>query len=92
MVQKVQTELNSGAEGSGGAYLADIQALQAMPPTAEDVANVQQDVQVFEGATASPSGSLVVSGGSLIDRMSLINTNATALRAVCTPPAPSSAS
>ena len=92
MVQKVQTELNSGAEGSGGAYLADIQALQAMPPTAEDVANVQQDVQVFGGATASPSGSLVVSGGSLIDRMSLINTNATALRAVCTPPAPSSAS
>ena len=32
------------------------------------------------------SGSLVVSGGSLIDRMSLINTNATALQAVCTRP------
>lgn len=88
MVQKVQTELNSGAEGAGGAYLADIQALQAMPPSAENVANAQQDAQVFGTAAASPSGSLAVSGGSLVDQMNLINTNATALRAVCTPPAP----
>lgn len=92
MVQKVQTELNSGAEGSGGAYLADVQTLQAMPPSPSDVANVQQDVQVFNTAAASPSGSLAVSGGSLVDQMALINTNATALRTVCTPPAPSPSS
>ena len=89
MVQKVQTELNSGAEGAGGAYAADIQTLQAMSPTMQDVANAQQNAQVFGTSVASPEGSLAVSGGSSVDQMNLISTNAAALQSVCTAPAPS---
>ena len=88
MVLKVQTELNSNAEGAGGAYAADIQTLQAMPPTIQDVANAQQNAQVFETSVANPAGSLAVSGGSPVDQMNLISTNAAALRSVCTAPVP----
>jgi len=88
MVQKVQTELNSGAAGAGGAYAADIQTLQAMPPTLQDVANAQQGAQAFGTSVANPAGSLNVSEGSSVDQMNLISTNATALRSVCTAPAP----
>ena len=88
MVQKVQTELNSNTSGAGGAYAADIQTLQAMPPTMQDVANAQQNAQVFGTSVASPEGSLNVSEGSSVDQMNLIGTNAAALRSVCTAPAP----
>jgi hypothetical protein len=37
------------------------------------------------GATANPSGSLSVSGGTLIDQMNLMNSNAPLLKSVCTP-------
>lgn len=86
MVQKVQTELNSNTNGAGGTYAADIQTLQAMPPTMQDVASAQQDVQAFGTSVASPEGSLNVSEGSSVDQMNLISTNAAALRSVCTPP------
>lgn len=90
MVQKVQTELKSDAAGAGGAYTADIQALGTMSPTLADVANAQQNTIQAGGqtATANPPGSLAISGGTLIDRMKLIGTNAAALRPACTAPAP----
>lgn len=85
MVQKIQTELNSGSVGVGSSYAADIQALQTMPPTTLDVANAQQETQSFGMATAIPAGSLTVSGGSIVDRMALIATNAEALKtSACT--------
>lgn len=85
MVQKIQSELNSSVEGAGAAYSADIQTLQTMPPTAIDMANAMQEVQSFNMASAIPAGSLTVSGGSIIDRMALISTNAEALKiSVCT--------
>lgn len=86
MVQKVQTELTSNARGAGGAYAADIQTLQAMPPTIQDVADAQQNAQVFGTSVASPEGSLNVSEGSSVDQMNLMSANATALRSVCTAP------
>lgn len=68
---------------------ADIATLAAMPPSSVDVAGTQQNAQVFNGAQASPTGSLNVSGGSIVDQMNLIGANATALKAsVCTPVAP----
>ncbi|MCR4333640.1 MAG: hypothetical protein NUV60_01265 [Patescibacteria group bacterium] len=68
---------------------ADIATLAAMPPSATDVAAIQQNAQVFNGAQASPVESFNVSGGSLIDRMNLIGANATALKdSVCTPMPP----
>lgn len=93
MVQKVQDELNSGTEEDGAAYSADIQTLQTMPPSMSDVANIQQDAQSFNTAVASPAGSLAVSGGTIIDRMSLISTNAEALKtSACVEPAATNSS
>lgn len=82
MVQKVQSELNSG---TGGSYATDIQTLQTMPPTATDVANAQQEAQAFGTASANPSGSLSVSGSSLLDQMNLLSANAQALKSSCVP-------
>ncbi len=89
MVQKVQNELTAGANsasGAGGAYASDIQTLQSMSPTATDVANAQQQAQSFGTASANPQGSLFVSGGSLLDQMNLISSNAQALKSSCVPP------
>ncbi len=86
MVEKVQTGANSTESGAGGAYTADLQTLQTMSPTTLDIANTQQEIQASGMASAIPSGSLTVSGGTIIDRMALISTNAEALKAsVCTP-------
>lgn len=78
MMQKIQDELNAGADAS-----ADVQTLNSMPPSSTDLTTALQDSQTLGGATANPEGSLTVSGGSLIDRMNLIRTNAAAT--VCTP-------
>lgn len=86
MVAKIQSELTSDSETVKNAYLTDIQLLQTMSPTALDIANVRQDAQAFNMAAASPAGSLNVAGGSLLDQISLISTNAAALKkTVCTP-------
>ena len=65
-----------------------MQTLQTMPPTAEDVATLQQESQSFGtyGAQATPEGSLTVSASpSVIDQMNLISANAQALKtSVCT--------
>jgi len=86
MVQKIQGELSSGADTAGSAYAADMQTLQTMPPSATDVATIEQESQAFEIASANPDGSLNVSGGSLVDQMNLLNGNAITLKAtVCNP-------
>jgi len=85
-VQKLQDGLNASTATTTIAYAADIQTLQNLPPTMSDVANIQQDAQVFNAAVASPVGSLNVSGGSLVDRMNLLSTNAATLKTtVCNP-------
>lgn len=88
LVQKIQTEMNSS--DTAVAYTADLQMLQTMSPTLADVANMQRNTiqSIQTTATANPPGSLTVSGNVLVDRMSLISTNATALRSSCTAPAP----
>ncbi len=86
MVQKVQ---NANATGAGNT--ADILTLQNMPPTPADLANAQQATLKTgaQMATASPTGSLTVSGPILIDRLELIGINATALKgSACTAPTP----
>lgn len=62
-----------------------ITSLQTMPPTAQELGQAQQDATSLGGAKAIPPGSLNVSGGSLLDQMNLIATNATALTSVCEP-------
>ena len=80
MINKVQAELNSNQSGS---YQADLQALQAMPPTAEDLANAEHDSITNGAALATPTGSLSVSGGSTVDQMRLITNKAQALQSTC---------
>lgn len=88
LVNQVQVELNNSNDATGPMYTAHIQTLQTMPPTANDLARIEQEVQAFGTAVAAPTGSLTVSGGSIVDRMALISTNAEALKgSKCTMPA-----
>src|SRR3989338_7581209 len=75
MVQKIQAELNSGVDKTSSEYLADLQTLQTMRPSDSDIGDALIEIESFHTAAAIPSGSLIVSGGSIIDRMSLISTN-----------------
>lgn len=87
MVSKVQAELTSNTNnGTGGAYTADLQTLQTMTPTNSDVANAQQQAQVFGAASAhaNPTDTLSVSGISMVDTLNLISANAQALKSSCT--------
>ena len=94
LARKVQADASSASSitsattGAVGAISTDVQTLAVMPPSASDVAVAQQNAQPFGGARANPAGSLTVSGGSLVDQMNLISTNAAALQALCTPVAP----
>ncbi|MBI3572197.1 hypothetical protein HY091_01520 [Candidatus Kaiserbacteria bacterium] len=83
MALKVQADATSTDPGAGGALTADLQALEAMPPTAGDLAQAQVNAQQTGGAVASPKGSLTVSGGSTLDQMNLIAANAQSLRPTC---------
>lgn len=67
-------------------FSTDVSTLSTMSPTALDVANAQLSASVTGEATASPTGSLTVSGGTLVDQMNLITTNANALQASCNIP------
>lgn len=81
-MQAIQDKLNAGQDAS-----ADTQALNSMPPSPDDLTSALQESQATGGATASPDGSLSVSGGSTVDRMSLLRANATALKtSACSAP------
>lgn len=74
----------STTTGSASTLSADMDALFAMPPSGDDITSVQQETQATGRAVAIPVGSLTVSGGTITDRMSLIATNAAALKSSCT--------
>jgi hypothetical protein len=62
------------------------QTLTSVPPTGADVAAAQYSAQSQGGSTANPAGSLTVTGGSTVDQMNLLATNASSLKEACTPP------
>ncbi|MFM2330828.1 MAG: hypothetical protein RLZZ26_335, partial [Candidatus Parcubacteria bacterium] len=67
-------------------YQADANTLSNMPPSDADVSSAQAQTQTTpppDGATSTPPGSLNVSGGTIIDQMALVSTNAAALQAAC---------
>lgn len=77
-VLRVQAEVGTAT------YISDAQALDTMSPSIPEVLAAQAGAQ-SSGAVATPTGSLTVSGGSLVGQMNLISTNATALQTtVCT--------
>jgi hypothetical protein len=84
------TSATAATTGAAGVLTADTQALAAAPPSVTDVVNAQANATVTGAAVASPSGSLTVSRGTLVDQTNLISTNATTLKSVCTPVAPAS--
>lgn len=88
LVQKIQDEQNATTEAESAAYAADLQTLQSAPPSPSDVANAQQATVSLSLAKANPTGSLTVSGGSLVEQLGLLSTNADALRSACIAPAP----
>ncbi len=93
---KVETEAGNS---SGSATLGtDAQTLGEMPPSASDISNAQQNAQATGNAVAlprpvypntTPTVSLTVTGGTLVDQMNLISQNANTLASspVCTMPA-----
>lgn len=90
MVSRAQSALNAGTDTAGAQGLADMERLRTMPPTPADVAEMQHDAEVsLSSATAAadPIGSLNVSMGTTIEKMNLLNANASAMRASCTAPA-----
>lgn len=78
-VQQAQSEYASGSPS----YATTLQTLQTMTPTSSDVSSAQQNALATNAATADPVGSLNVSGGTTVDRMTLLHQNAQALRASC---------
>jgi len=97
-VDKLRAEAVSDEPGSGGAYLADLQALQTMHPTASDMADAQQQAFFSDRAETDPpverdgdgrkkNGPInlnVVDGeGTIVDRMTLIGANARKLKSNC---------
>lgn len=85
-VRRIQDNLASN--NTANTYTDDIQRLQTMSPTLRDVEEIQTATLRTQTAVATPPGSLNVSGGTGVDRLILIGTNAEALKAAkCTAPA-----
>lgn len=80
------TSATTASNGAAGALGADTQALAAAPPSIADVVNAQTSAGTSTGARATPSGSLTVSGGTIVDQMNLISANADAMRPSCNIP------
>lgn len=89
-IQRVKNNLSISSSTPGNTYASDMQKLQIMPPTMQDVARAQQSARIYGNAEANPVGSLNVASGSssVVDQMNLLSANATALKtSVCTAPA-----
>jgi hypothetical protein len=85
-IQKIEDELAAGMLNTDPIYLADVAALNAMPPPVIDVTNAQNNTKDTGAAVANPVGSLTVFGGTIADQMLLINENAgTLMSTVCSP-------
>lgn len=84
---KAQYDLVRSMSSSSSTYDAEVQKLNNMSPTGSDVATAEYNATAYGAATANPTGSYSVSGGSIVDQMNLIRNNATAIQtSACTTP------
>jgi len=84
LLQQIQNDPTT--DPSGTAYANDMATLQTISPTASDVSSAQQNSQVTGTiATTTDPNSLSVSGGSTVDQMNFIATQAVSLKAACGP-------
>ena len=100
LVQKIQGEQNATTETAAAQYALDIQTLQNMPPSPADVADAKENAlrTVLEQtyptpttnpssqATSSPNVPFDISGGTLVDQLTIISKDAEKLRSSCTVP------
>ena len=89
---KVQKEAATTPVADPIQFSADVSLLAAMPPSALDVTNAQSGAQRTDSAVAlprqsspgaTPTISLTVTDGTLVDQMRLITANAKALKLSC---------
>lgn len=71
-----QTAADAQSSSDQNAYTNDLSIENAEPPSPADVANAQAEAQSTGAASAVPTGSLNVQGGTIYDRMQLLITNA----------------
>ena len=88
LVQKVQAKATSTDPATVAAYVTDVQSLETTPPSLSDIGALQSASMATGAVVATPPGSLNVTGGSLVDRLNLISSNATTLQSVCAVPTP----
>lgn len=75
VMKKVGIDSSATATNTA-AYITDIQKIQGMSPTTDEVASAQANARDFKMATAIPKGSLTVLSDSLTEKMNLITENA----------------
>lgn len=79
----IASKANQDGTAASTQYQADLSTLQTMAPTVADYSAIQQDSLPGSGASATGSNTLIVSGGSLVDQLTQIKTNAMALLNYC---------
>ena len=82
-VDQVQQQMLSTSTSTQNQSLTTLASLDNIPPTLADIGTAQQDALAFGMAVATPTGSLNISGGSMIDRMNLVTQNAPAFLPQC---------
>lgn len=85
LLEKIKIASNGTTSADANAYTSDLLSVSKTPPTSEDVNTVQGDATVLHGASDNPTGSLSISSGTLVDRLILINKNASAMISKCQP-------
>lgn len=79
--QKIQSEAAGGSAGS--TLSADIATFTGALVSAAEVTTVHMQASALGKASATPTGSLSVSGGTTVDQMNLLASNAQSLQATC---------
>lgn len=80
--QQVQSEVSNGTADIGK-IMTDLSQLLTMHPSAGEIAIAQSNAQTTGQAHATPTGSVLVTGGSMIDQANLVATNANTLAPQC---------
>jgi hypothetical protein len=75
MIQQVRNDVTTNST----ALATDLQTLQTMPPSAADSTTAQQQSQGTGAAVDNPPGSLFITGGTMMDRLTLVSANAVSM-------------
>ena len=82
----LQVQSESLTTPPGASLASDLVQILTMKPSSLDAASAQASAAVTNSSSASPVGSLTISGGTLVDQMNLLNANAATLKTtVCNP-------